>query len=58
MNWSKFFTMGGYAFYVWGSYLVALVAMGGEVILLLRRKKSLATQLNQSSEGDTYENKA
>ena len=59
MNWSKFFTMGGYAFYVWGSYLVALVAMGGEVILLLRRKKSLAAQLDRSAEErETYENKA
>jgi len=41
MNWSKFFSMGGYAFYVWGSYLVSLVAIGGEVVLLLRRKQSL-----------------
>jgi heme exporter protein D len=57
MNWSKFFAMGGYAFYVWGSYGVALIAMGGEVILLLRRKKALASQLNRSAKG-IYENKA
>lgn len=57
MNWSKFFAMGGYAFYVWGSYGVALIAMGGEVILVLRRKKALASQLNRSAEG-IYENKA
>jgi heme exporter protein D len=42
MNWSRFFSQGGYAFYVWGSYGLALLAMGGEVIFLLRRKKSLA----------------
>lgn len=42
MNWSKFFYMGGYGLYVWGSYAVALVAMGGEVISLVRRRKSLA----------------
>jgi heme exporter protein D len=41
MNWSEFFRMGGYGFYVWGSYLVALVLMGGEVALLIKRKKSL-----------------
>ena len=44
MNWSHFFHffhMGGYAFYVWGSYLVALVTMGGEVFFLVRRRKSL-----------------
>ena len=41
MNWSNFFTQGGYAFYVWGSYLVALVLIGGEVALLLHRKRNL-----------------
>lgn len=40
-NWSDFFSMGGYAFYVWGSYLIALLAIGGEVVFLLRRKKCL-----------------
>ena len=39
MSWSKFLFMGGYAFYVWGSYVLALLVMGGEVLLLLRRKK-------------------
>ena len=64
MSWSEFFSMGGYAFYVWGSYAVALVAIGGEVILLLRRKKSLTARFNlqghpdQLSQGDKYENKA
>lgn len=32
--------MGGYGFYVWGSYLTALVVMGGEVVLLMRRNRS------------------
>lgn len=47
MTWSEFFTMGGYSFYVWGSYLVALLLMGGEVALLIRRKNSLRQQVNQ-----------
>lgn len=61
MNWSEFFSMGGYAFYVWGSYLAALIVMGGEVVFLLRRKKTLAARLrdlNHSGEGDTNENQA
>jgi heme exporter protein D len=61
MNWSEFFSMGGYAFYVWGSYVVALVAMGGEVFLLLRRRKALANgrgRQDHGSKGNTYENKA
>jgi heme exporter protein D len=58
MTWSEFFSMGGYALYVWGSYVAALVLMGGEVILLRQRKKSLTAQRDQSAEGETYENKA
>lgn len=42
MNWAKFFSMGGYAFYVWGSYGVTLVLLGGEVLMLLKRKRNLA----------------
>jgi heme exporter protein D len=41
MNWSQFVSMGGYGFYVWGSYIVALLLLGGEVVLLMRCKKSL-----------------
>jgi heme exporter protein D len=33
--------MGGYAFYVWGSYLISSIAIGGEIFLLWQRKKSL-----------------
>lgn len=39
MNWARFFEMGGYAFYVWGSFGVALAGMGLEVLLLRRRKR-------------------
>ena len=49
MNWSKFFSMGGYAFYVWGSYLLALIIMAGEVLVLLRRRKSLLERTNHGS---------
>lgn len=51
MNWSEFFSMGGYAFYVWGSYLVTLIVMGGEVLSLLRRRKSLRHQRSSSKAG-------
>jgi heme exporter protein D len=45
MNWSEFFSMGGYAFYVWGSYLATLILMGGEVLMLLRRGRRRPQQL-------------
>jgi len=45
MNWgssAEFLAMGGYAFYVWGSYLAALACMTLEPLLLaLRRKRAL-----------------
>ena len=42
MNWSNFFWMGGYGLYVWGSYGVTFVLLGGEVLMLLKRKRDLA----------------
>lgn len=33
--------MGGYGFYVWGSYGVTLLLLGGEIIMLLKRKQDL-----------------
>jgi len=47
MTWSEFFKMGGYAFYVWGSYLIALLLIGGEVTLLVRRKHSLRQKVDR-----------
>jgi heme exporter protein D len=41
---SQFFYLGGYGFYVWGSYLATLIVLGAEVLQLLRRKKSLRAQ--------------
>ena len=44
MSWSQFFNMGGYAFYVWGSFGLALLLMSAEVLLLLRRRKRVLRQ--------------
>jgi len=46
MNWSKFFWMGGYGLYVWGSYGVTFVLLGGEIVMLLKRKRDLARREN------------
>lgn len=49
MDWSKFFSMGGYGFYVWGAYLFALLAIVGEVVGLMRRKKAVLEQKNSTA---------
>ena len=44
MQWdsvSEFLAMGGYAAYVWGSYLVTVALLAAEVWLLVRRSRTL-----------------
>ena len=48
MNWPDL-SMGGYGFYVWGSYLVSLILIVWEVVSLKQRKKALTQQQKQSS---------
>ena len=41
MNWAsaaEFFAMGGYAFYVWGSFLATAICVTSEVLLLRARR--------------------
>ncbi len=48
MIWSgpaEFFAMGGYAFYVWGSFLVFALAIAAETIFVVRRRKQVLRQL-------------
>ncbi len=45
MDWSTFFAMNGYAFYVWGSYGVALVVLGIEIVLVRNRRKNALREL-------------
>ena len=41
MDWGKFFEMGGYGLYVWGSYGVTALGMIGELLMLRNRKRNL-----------------
>ena len=40
---SEFFSMGGYAWYVWGSYGVTLLVLLLEIILLRNRARETKT---------------
>ena len=52
-SWENFLAMGGYAFYVWGSYLVALGLMIAEIVLIgLRRRNALRRVPVQARGGD------
>ena len=45
MNWGEFFAMNGYAFYVWGSYGVALLVFVIEIMLVRNRRKQALREL-------------
>jgi heme exporter protein D len=41
MSLSEFFNMGGYAFYVWTSYGIALLVLVVNVVIPLRQRRKL-----------------
>jgi heme exporter protein D len=41
MNMQEFFHMGGYAFYVWTSYGIALVVLLANIIAPLRQRRKV-----------------
>ena len=43
-----FLAMGGYAFYVWGSYVVTFTFMAFEIVALKRRRKALLQRRTRS----------
>jgi heme exporter protein D len=48
MNWGSlenFLAMGGYATYVWGSYLVTLAVLIAELVLLAQRRRRFLGEL-------------
>lgn len=44
---SEWFAMGGHGFYIWGSFGVAALFMVVEVILVVRRRRSLIERLGR-----------
>ncbi len=59
MQWnsvSEFFAMGGYAFYVWGSFGATALVMAVESLLIRSRRKQMQQSLraeHQSNESYT-----
>ena len=44
---SEFFSMGGYAFYVWGSYGITALFLLLEIALLVFRKRTITQRLGR-----------
>jgi heme exporter protein D len=52
MNWNspaEFFAMGGNAFYVWGSFAMAVLALSAEVALLRQRRRNALAALHRKT---------
>lgn len=54
---SDFFSMGGYGLYVWGSYLVSVACIAGEIWLILNRRRTLHKYLGLTNESTISEKK-
>jgi heme exporter protein D len=49
MSLSEFFNMGGYAFYVWTSYGLALVVLLVNLVLPVRQRKKLLADFTRKA---------
>jgi heme exporter protein D len=47
MDWQKFFGMGGYGLYVWGSYGVTLLVLVAEIVLVCRRARTIRGEVGR-----------
>ena len=52
MSLSEFFHMGGYAFYVWSAYGTTLVVLLLNIVLPLRRYRTLKRQAIKQEDSD------
>lgn len=51
MNLQDFFHMGGYAFYVWSAYGIALLVLLANLLSPLRLRRRLIAELARRAEG-------
>jgi len=47
-SWDAFLSMGGYGFYVWGSYAVTFALLAIEMALLASRKRGVIRELQRN----------
>lgn len=47
MNISEFFHAGGYGFYIWGSFGMTFLLMGGEIMLVKNQRRTILKRLSR-----------
>ena len=55
MNWSEFFHMGGYAFYVWTSYAIALVLVILNIVTPVLHRRRIISRIKRALRREALE---
>ncbi len=55
MNWSEFFHMGGYAFFVWTSYALALIVVVANIISPIMQRKKVISRIKRAIKREQIE---
>ncbi len=55
MNWSEFFNMGGYAFFVWTSYGLTLIVVVANIIAPMLQRKKVISRIKRAIKREEIE---
>jgi len=58
MNWSEFFNMGGYAFFVWTSYALTFVIVLANIISPMLQRKKIIARIKRAIKREAIINKS
>jgi len=57
MNWSEFFNMGGYAFFVWSSYALTFIVVLANIVLPIRHRKKVIARIKRTIKREQLQQK-
>ncbi len=55
MNWSEFFDMGGYAFFVWTSYGLTLIVIVANIVSPIMQRKKVISRIKRAIKREKIE---
>ena len=55
MNWSEFFHMGGYAFFVWTSYGLTLIVIVANIVSPIMQRKKVISRIKRAIKREKIE---
>jgi len=55
MNWSEFFHMGGYAFFVWTSYGLTLIVIVANIVSPIMQRRKVISRIKRAIKREQIE---